>query len=87
VEREDELLWDGDGDGEYTSRVGYIKLSVDFHQRETLWWWKNIWKQHCPAKGKLLVWLILGNKLPTWDNLQKRLYFGSRQCALCKTHI
>jgi hypothetical protein len=32
VDREDELLWDGDGGGEYTPRAGYIKLSVDFNR-------------------------------------------------------
>jgi hypothetical protein len=87
VDRDDELLWDGVEDGEYTPRAGYIKLCVDFHQRDPLWWWKKIWKQHCLAKGKLLVWSILANKLPTWDNLQKCLFSGPGRCALCKTHL
>ena len=29
VDRDDELLWDGVGDGEYTPRSSYIKLCVD----------------------------------------------------------
>jgi hypothetical protein len=73
---EDELLWDSVGDGEYTPRSGYLKLTTYLQQQEPLWWWRNIWKQSCPAKGKLLIWSILENKIPTWDNLQKHLFFG-----------
>jgi hypothetical protein len=36
VDRDDELLWDGVGDGEYTPYSGYLKLTTDFHQRDTL---------------------------------------------------
>jgi hypothetical protein len=87
VDRDDELLWDGVGDGEYTPRSGYLKLTADLHQREPLWWWCKIWNQSCPAKGKLLIWSILANKIPTWDNLQRRLFFGPGRCALCKSHL
>jgi hypothetical protein len=87
VDRDDELLWDGVGDGEYTPRSGYLKLTTDLHQREPIWWWRKIWKQSCPAKGKLLIWSILANKIPTWDNLQRRLFFGPGRCALCKSHL
>jgi hypothetical protein len=87
VDRDDELIWDGVGDGEYTLRSGYIKLCVDLHQRDPLWWWRKIWKLTCPTKGKLLVWSILANKLPTWDNLQRRLFSGPGHCALCKSHL
>jgi hypothetical protein len=53
TDREDELLWDGDPGGIYTPKAGYVQLSVDIHQREQLWWWKKLWKQHCPTKGKI----------------------------------
>jgi hypothetical protein len=53
TDREDELLWDGDPGGVYTPKEGYVQLSVDLHQRETIWWWKKLWKQRCPAKGKI----------------------------------
>ena len=44
-------------------------------------------EKHCPAKGKLLVWSILENKLPNCDNLQNQIFFGLGLCALCKTHL
>jgi hypothetical protein len=87
VDRDDKLLWDGVGDGEYTPCSRYLKLTMDLHQRDPLWWWRKIWKQSCPAKGKLLIWSILANKIPTWDNLQRRLFFGPGHCALCKSQI
>ena len=30
------------------------------------------------------MWLLLNNKAPTWDILQKRSYEGHGQCCLCK---
>jgi hypothetical protein len=64
--------------------VGYVQLSIDLHRRETLWWWKKLWKQRCPTKGKIMVWSILENKLPTWDNLQNKQFNGLGWCSLCK---
>jgi hypothetical protein len=83
-DQEDEILWDGDPRGVYTPKLGYVQLIVDLQQRETIWWWKKLWKQRCPTKGKILVWSILENKLLTWDNLQKRQFNGPGWCTLCK---
>jgi len=44
VDRDDELLWDGVSDGEYTLCSCYIKLCVDIFRRDSLKWWKKIWK-------------------------------------------
>jgi hypothetical protein len=68
-EREDELIWEGDPGGYYTPKAGYVLLSTDPIQQEVKWWWKKLWKQKCPTKGKLLTWSILENKVPTWDVL------------------
>jgi hypothetical protein len=86
-EPEDELLWDSVGDDEYTPRSCYIKLTEDLQQHEPLWWWQKIWKQSCPTKGKLLIWSILANKIPTSDNLQKCMFIGPGHCALYKSHL
>jgi hypothetical protein len=84
TEREDELLWDGDLGGVYTPKVGYVQLNIDLLQQDEKWWWRKIWKQRCPAKGKILAWTILENKIPTWENLQKRQFNGPSWCSLCK---
>ena len=31
-----------------------------------------IWKINCPLKCKLFMWLVLVDKVPTWDNLVRR---------------
>jgi hypothetical protein len=51
-EREDELIWEGDPGGLYTPKAGYNILNSDPFQQEVKWWWKKLWKQKCPTKGK-----------------------------------
>jgi hypothetical protein len=84
TEGEDELIWDGDPGGIYTPKAGYVQLSIEPLQQDEKWWWRKLWKQKCPAKGKLLAWSILENKIPTWDILQKRQFHGSSWCSLCR---
>jgi hypothetical protein len=84
TERDDEIIWDEDPGGFYTPKVGYVQLSIDPLQQDEKWWWRKIWKQKLPAKGKFLVWTILENKIPMWDILQKRQFHGSSWCSLCK---
>jgi len=57
---------------------------VALHERELNWWWKQLWKLHCPGKAKILFWAILENKVPTWDILKKRFLHGPGFCALCR---
>lgn len=80
TKRDDEFLWDGDLRGVYTPKVGYVQLNIDPLQQDEKWWWRKIWKQKCPAKGKILVWTILENKIPTWDILQKSQFHGPSWC-------
>jgi len=79
---EDELIWDHHPSGRYTPKHGYIQLNLEVHNRELVWWWKQLWKLKCPGKAKLLFWAILEHKAPTWDVLQKRYYQGSGFCSL-----
>jgi hypothetical protein len=83
-EGEDELIWDGDPGGTYTPKEGYVQLSIALTQQEEKWWWRRLWKIKIPAKGKLLVWSILENKVPTWDILQKKQFHGPSWCSLCR---
>jgi hypothetical protein len=48
------------------------------------WWGKPLWKQKCPAKSKLFMWLLLHNKAPTWENIQIRNFVGPSICSPCK---
>jgi hypothetical protein len=76
TEGEDELIWEGDLRGIYTPKVVYVQLSIEPIQQDEKWWWRKVSKQKCPAKGKILAWSILENKIPTWDILQKRQFHG-----------
>ena len=57
------------------------------YDRITKWWWRGLWKLHCPTKNKLLWWSILEDNISTWDNLQKRSFEGPGWCVLCKNAL
>ena len=80
---EDSLVWVNAPDGKYSPKVGYATICVERYAMDIKWWWRGIWKMHCPAKTKIMWWAILENKTPTWDNLQKRSFVGPSWCSLC----
>jgi hypothetical protein len=41
-----------------------------------------MWKENAPFKVKTLTWLVLENKILTWDNGLKRGWIGPNWCAL-----
>ena len=44
-----------------------------------------IWSGALPNKISCFIWLVLENKILTWDNLQRRGWTGPGMCALCKS--
>ena len=76
TDTEDTLVWDNSPDGHYSPKVGYSTICADMYARVIKWWWRGLWKIHCPAKNKLLWWAILENKISKWDNLQKHTFEG-----------
>jgi len=50
---------------------------------DTNFWYTDLWQWKIPLKIKLFVWLLLEQKLLTWDNLVKRGFLGPSMCALC----
>jgi len=83
-EREDILIWEKDPGGIYTPKAGYRAISLESIHHDSKWWWKKLWKLKCPPKSKIFMWCILENKVPTWDNLQKRNMNGPGWCCLCR---
>lgn len=69
-----------------TTRLAYHYLlahgSIPLH----LWWAISIWKWHVPVKLKCFYWLIVHNKILTWDNLCRCRWQGSRLCPHCLAH-
>jgi hypothetical protein len=84
TDREDELVWQKDPLGSYTPKSGYIALNIDPIQQNPRWWWKGLWKLKCPQKAKIYMWAALNNRIPTWDNLNRRQIEGPGRCSLCK---
>lgn len=82
-DREYELIWDVDPNGIYSPKANYTFLSAKMQEREPVWWWKKLLKLKCPPKTKLFMWNVFENKVPTWDNLQKRNKQGLGWCPLC----
>jgi len=70
LDKEDELVLDSNPSGAYTPKGGYVQLNSDLLRREPNWWWMRLWKHKCPSKSLVLMWCVLENILPTWDNLQ-----------------
>jgi hypothetical protein len=52
------------------------------NEGETHWWWTNIWKLQSLKKTKLLMWLALMDKIPTWEFSQKKNKQGLGICYL-----
>jgi hypothetical protein len=82
---DDELLWFKNPiGGIYTPNIGYKVLCDNEDLGAQAWWYKKIWKFKCLMKGKIFMWLVLSNKVPTRDNLQKRCRSRLGRCPLCK---
>ena len=47
------------------------------------WLMKYIWKRNIPMKIKILCWLVLNNKILSWDNLQSRGFNSLGICLFC----
>ena len=63
-EEADSLIWDKSPEGQYTPKMGYSSICVELHNQDIILWWRHLWKLHCPAKSKLLWWVIMEDKVP-----------------------
>jgi hypothetical protein len=73
-EDDDQLIWSLNPSGTYVPKLGYRALAEEGLEGQQAWWWRIIWKLKCPSKNKIFMWLILNNKAPTWEVLQKRTF-------------
>jgi ribonuclease HI len=81
---DDHILWAG------TDRTGLISVKNIYTViSNTIWlnnisgWRMNFWSWKLPLKIKLFNWLAAENKIPTWDNLQRKGWTGPNLCQLC----
>jgi hypothetical protein len=85
VNRPDELLWNGgDASGQISVKNVYEALSNKLWSYKIGGWRRNLWTWDCPLKVKLFFWLVVENKVLTWENLQKKGWKGPGKCYLCR---
>jgi ribonuclease HI len=81
----DELRWTGgDGTGYLTTKNVYNALATKLWQKNNGGVRRKLWNWECPQKIKIFSWLLIEDKLLTWNNLLKRGWQGPRLCLLCR---
>ena len=84
-EEEDQFCWSKNPPTSmYKVKLGYADKILEEGPKERDWWRGLVWKLPCLLKTRIFVWLVLANKLLTWDNEQKRSWVGPGRCILCK---
>ena len=57
------------------------------HVGPKIWWWGYLWKLNVHLKLKITLWLVLNNKLLTWENGVKCGWIVPSRCSLCKNDV
>ena len=55
--------------GEITTKLAYDSLFYNMRDSKRNWWYEALLEWNIPLKIKLFCWLMLENKILTWDNL------------------
>lgn len=81
----DKLVWGGNpASGIVSAHTTYTRILQENFIFPQDWWYKRIWQWSIPLNLKCFIWLVLQDKLKTWDNLCKRGWIGPSCCVLCK---
>lgn len=76
------VSWFGGGPEMLLSRNG---REAEFERRMGAVNFSQIWKAFAPSKARIMAWRLLRNRLPTQDNIHKRLASSTveRMCCCC----
>jgi hypothetical protein len=79
----DQLRWGHKDGGEFNLKEvrHYIE---DQDQEDPTHQWDKLWNSPQWPKIKIFQWLILHNRILTWENLRKRGFIGPSRCHLCE---
>jgi hypothetical protein len=69
--------------GQVNAKHAYEVISLDDQEVTTNEWYLNIWNWEMRLKVKLFCWLMIENRILTWDNLIKRGMIGPSRSMLC----
>jgi hypothetical protein len=81
-EGQDILQWGNSTTGTFTIKEAYY-LKAQFHLLPKNPIWHTIWKSHLWPKVSTFLWLLVQNRILTWDNLRKKGFIGPSMCPLC----
>jgi hypothetical protein len=80
----DTLLWSWDTKrGQVNAKQAYEVQILMEGGVDSNFWYTDLWQWQIPLKIKLFAWLMLEQKILTWDNLVKRGFVGPSMCVLC----
>jgi hypothetical protein len=80
----DTLLWSWDTKGgQVNAKQAYEVQLLEEVVVEPTYWYTELWQWQLPLKVKLFIWLMLEQKILTWENLVKRGIVGPSRCVLC----
>ena len=83
----DLILWDYNKyDGAISADSTYDCIVHSFNPALGSRLYNTLWIDHLPRKIGCFSWLVLRNKILTWDNLQKRGKHGPGICLLCNSN-
>jgi hypothetical protein len=71
----DILRWGYSTTGTFTIKEAY-QIQENFHNQEKDHIWHIIWKTKLWPKVSTFLWLLVQNRLLTWDNLRKEASLG-----------
>jgi hypothetical protein len=83
-----EMVWKRNTSmGIMTGKNTYDAIKTNIWTRSTNWCHNAMWKWDMILKIKVFTWLLMENRILTWENLQIRGWKVSRICAMCKKDI
>jgi len=74
-------------EGVVTASQAYDHLYGQKYGFPESWWATFIWNWHIPQRIRCLLWLLINDKILTWDNLCKRGWVGPGFYPLCKVEL
>jgi ribonuclease HI len=81
---DDQFLWSGgDHSGHLTVKNAYATITNTLWHTNISGWRKQLWSWHLAPKLKIFTWLLIANKLNTWDILQRKGWVGPNIFQLC----
>ena len=77
------LMWSWDTkSGQVSAKKAYEVQMMEVIETELVFWYNDLWKLQFPLKVKLFMWLLLEQRILTWENLVKRGIHGPRRYIL-----